>query len=76
MTPWTSAEMTYRLLVGLGEDMIGYLFPPGNFLGSEGEVHQQPWLAYESANAVAIATASGTVMPTTPRASGRTRGGR
>jgi hypothetical protein len=52
MTPWTSAEMTqpYRFLVGLGEDMIGYLFPPGNFVGSEGEVNQQPWLAYESTN--------------------------
>jgi hypothetical protein len=30
--------------------MIGHLFPPGNFVGSEGEVSQQPWLAYESAN--------------------------
>jgi hypothetical protein len=50
MTQWTTAEMTqpYRFLVGLGEDMIGYLFPPGNFVGSEGEVDQQPWLAYES----------------------------
>jgi hypothetical protein len=50
MTPWVSAEMTrpYRFLVGLGEDMAGYLFPPGNFVGSEGEVSSQPWLAYES----------------------------
>jgi hypothetical protein len=50
MTPWISAEMTrpYRFLVGLGEDMIGYLFPPGNFVGSEGEVDQQPWLGYEA----------------------------
>ncbi|HWX95843.1 MAG TPA: hypothetical protein VNZ01_03240 [Solirubrobacteraceae bacterium] len=50
MTPWVSAEMTrpYRFLVGLGEDMAGYLFPPGNFVGTEGEVNQQPWLAYES----------------------------
>jgi hypothetical protein len=49
MTPWTSTEMTgrYRFLVGLGEDMIGYLFPPGNFVGSEGEVDAQPWAAYE-----------------------------
>jgi hypothetical protein len=52
MTPWVSAEMTrpYRFLVGLGEDMAGYLFPPGNFVGSEGEVNQQPWLAYETSN--------------------------
>jgi hypothetical protein len=50
MTPWISAEMTrpYRFLVGLGEDMIGYLFPPGNFVGSEGEVDQQPWAAWEA----------------------------
>ena len=40
MTPWISANMTkrYRFLVGLGEDMIGYLFPPGNFVGDDGEV--------------------------------------
>jgi hypothetical protein len=52
MTPWVSAEMTrpYRFLVGLGEDMAGYLFPPGNFVGTEGEVNQQPWLAYETTN--------------------------
>jgi hypothetical protein len=50
MTPWISAQMTrpYRFLVGLGQDMIGYLFPPGNFVGVEGEVGEQPWLAYES----------------------------
>jgi hypothetical protein len=49
MTPFTSAQMTqpYRFLVGLGEDMIGYLFPPGNFVGSEGESSKQPWLNYE-----------------------------
>ncbi|HEV7584230.1 MAG TPA: hypothetical protein VGO14_00465 [Solirubrobacteraceae bacterium] len=52
MTPWVSAEMTrpYRFLVGLGEDMAGYLFPPGNFVGVEGQVNSQPWLAYESTN--------------------------
>jgi hypothetical protein len=50
MTPWVSAAMTrpYRFLVGLGEDMAGYLFPPGNFVGTEGEVNRQPWLAYET----------------------------
>jgi hypothetical protein len=49
MTPWTSAEMTrpYRFLVGLGEDMIGYMFPPGDFVGSEGESNKQPWVTYE-----------------------------
>jgi hypothetical protein len=51
MTPWISAEMTqpYRFLVGLGEDMIGYMFPPGNFVGSEGEVAKEPWVAYQKA---------------------------
>jgi hypothetical protein len=57
MTPWISAEMTrkYRFLVGLGEDMIGYMFPPGNFVGAEvgegagGEVTSEPWSAYHSA---------------------------
>jgi hypothetical protein len=50
MTPWISAEMNkpYRFLVGLGQDMIGYLSPPGNFVGTQGEVAEQPWLAYES----------------------------
>lgn len=50
MTPWISAQMNkpYRFLVGLGQDMIGYLVPPGNFVGVEGEVAEQPWLAYES----------------------------
>lgn len=49
MTPWTSAEMTrpYRFMVGLGEDMLGYMFPPGNFVGSEGESNKQPWMNYE-----------------------------
>jgi hypothetical protein len=37
----------YRFLVGLGEDMIGYMFPPGNFVGSEGEVASEPWASYE-----------------------------
>jgi hypothetical protein len=49
MTPWTSSEMTgrYRFLVGLGEDMIGYMFPPGNFVGTEGEATKEPWVSYE-----------------------------
>jgi hypothetical protein len=53
MTPWISAEMTkrYRFLVGLGEDMIGYMSPPGNFVGDEGEIAREPWLAYETSGA-------------------------
>ena len=53
MTPWISAKMTkhYRFLVGLGEDMIGYLFPPGNFVGDEGEVTSEPWASYEVSGA-------------------------
>jgi hypothetical protein len=49
MTPYTAAEMTgrYRFLVGLGEDMLGYMFPPGNFVGSEGELNKEPWVTYE-----------------------------
>src|SRR5207302_4220817 len=49
MTPWISAKMTrpYRFLVGLGEDMIGYIFPPGNFVGAKGETNEQPWATYE-----------------------------
>jgi len=30
--------------------MIGYMFPPGNFVGSQGDVDQEPWLAYESSS--------------------------
>ncbi len=49
MTPYTAAEMSgrYRFLVGLGEDMLGYMFPPGNFVGEEGEAIKEPWVAYE-----------------------------
>jgi hypothetical protein len=52
MTPFISAEMTkpYRFLVGLGEDMIGYLMPPGGFVGGEGTVASQPWASYEETN--------------------------
>ena len=48
-TPMVSAEMTtpYRFLAGLGEDMIGYLFPPGNFVGSVSETLESPWNVYE-----------------------------
>lgn len=49
MTPWITARMTqpYKFLAGLGEDMLGYLFPPGNFVGSPGETTEQPWAGYE-----------------------------
>jgi hypothetical protein len=49
MTPWTAAGMTtrFRFQAGLGQDMIGYLFPPGNFVGDQGETGENPWAAYE-----------------------------
>jgi hypothetical protein len=52
MTPFISAEMTkpYRFLVGLGEDMIGYMMPPGGFVGGEGTVASEPWASYEETN--------------------------
>jgi hypothetical protein len=55
MTPWISAQMTqpYRFFAGLGEDMLGYMMPPGDFVGKVSsvslignEVNQQPWLTY------------------------------
>jgi hypothetical protein len=52
MTPFISAEMTrpYRFLVGLGEDMIGYMMPPGGFVGGQGTVNSEPWASYEATN--------------------------
>lgn len=49
MTDNVAAEMTtpFRFLAGLGEDMIGYLFPPSNFVGSQGETAETPWSTYE-----------------------------
>jgi hypothetical protein len=49
MTPDVSAEMTgrWRFLAGLGEDMVGYMFPPSNFVGSQGETLEAPWSSYE-----------------------------
>jgi hypothetical protein len=49
MTPDVGAAMTepFRFLAGLGQDMIGYLFPPGNFVGSQGQTLEQPWALYE-----------------------------
>lgn len=36
MTPWITTDMTepYRFVAGLGQDMIGYMMPPGGFVGS------------------------------------------
>ena len=34
---------------GAGQDMIGYLFPPGNFVGDQGETDQSPWAQYQLA---------------------------
>jgi len=36
-------------MAGLGQDMIGYLFPPGNFVGDRGETDQSPWAQYQLA---------------------------
>ena len=49
MTPDIAAQMTqpFRFLAGLGQDMIGYLFPPSNFVGSQGETLEAPWSTYE-----------------------------
>jgi hypothetical protein len=52
MTAWTSAQMTepYRFMVGLAEDMIGYLFPPGNYVGGDQtETQENPWFSYQVA---------------------------
>lgn len=48
-TPNISDQMTghYKFFAGLGDDMLGYLFPPGNFVGSTGETVEAPWAAYE-----------------------------
>jgi hypothetical protein len=48
MTPWVSAAMTgkYTFFAGLGEDMLGYLMPAGDFVGAKGEVMLEPWATY------------------------------
>lgn len=52
MTPWISADMTtpYKFMAGLGEDMLGYLMPPADFVGTAGEVTESPWALYEDTN--------------------------
>jgi hypothetical protein len=49
MTPFLAAGMTapYRFFAGLGEDMLGYLMPPGDFVGVPGETTEPPWSTYE-----------------------------
>lgn len=52
MTPFTAAQMTapFRFQAGLGEDMIGYLFPPGNYVGTDQtETQENPWFSYQVA---------------------------
>ncbi len=52
MTPFVAAQMTtpYRFQAGLGEDMIGYLFPPGNYVGADQtQTQENPWFAYQVA---------------------------
>ncbi|MHB2023990.1 MAG: hypothetical protein ACYCO3_11770 [Mycobacteriales bacterium] len=50
MTPWLSADMTapFKFFAGLGEDMLGYLMPPGNFVGTFPQTATNPWAAYEA----------------------------
>ncbi len=35
ITPWLSTKMSapHRFFLGLSQDMVGYLMPPGNFVG-------------------------------------------
>jgi hypothetical protein len=57
ITPWISAQMSgsHRFFVGLGEDMIGYIMPPGNFVGDNmcqvnvcaANATQDPWRSWE-----------------------------
>jgi hypothetical protein len=60
ITPWLSSEMSapHRFFLGLSQDMIGYLMPPGNFVGDcvndDGKGHctvtqatDDPWHTWE-----------------------------
>jgi hypothetical protein len=44
LPPWLLAHMRapYRFVDGLGEDMVGYTFPPGNGVGVPGEPQSNP----------------------------------
>src|SRR5438445_7104157 len=39
----------YDVMTGLGQDMIGYMFPLGYFVGDQGETDQSPWAQYQLA---------------------------
>jgi hypothetical protein len=54
MTPWVSAAMTgkYTFFAGLGEDMIGYIMPAGDFVGAQGEVTLEPWSTYTQTHTI------------------------
>lgn len=60
MTPWLATEMDapHRFFLGLSQDMVGYLMPPGNFVGDclqdDGMGHctlpqaaDEPWHSWE-----------------------------
>ncbi len=60
MTPWLATEMNapHRFFLGLSQDMVGYLMPPGNFVGDclqdDGMGHctlpqamDEPWHGWE-----------------------------
>jgi hypothetical protein len=60
MTPWLATEMNapHRFFLGLSQDMVGYLMPPGNFVGDclqdDGMGHctlpqaaDEPWHSWE-----------------------------
>jgi hypothetical protein len=60
ITPWLATEMNapHRFFLGLSQDMVGYLMPPGNFIGDclqdDGMGHctlpqamDEPWHSWE-----------------------------
>jgi hypothetical protein len=57
ITPWAAARMSapHRFFMGLGEDMIGYIMPPGNFVGDStcqngvcvAQATDDPWRSWE-----------------------------
>ncbi|MGI8507184.1 MAG: hypothetical protein ACR2MK_10385 [Solirubrobacteraceae bacterium] len=60
ITPWLATEMSapHRFFLGLSQDMVGYLMPPGNFVGdcvsddghghcTQTQARDDPWHAWE-----------------------------
>lgn len=60
VTPWLATEMgsPHRFFLGLSQDMVGYLMPPGNFVGdcvsddghghcTQTQARDDPWHAWE-----------------------------